>query len=53
MYTLKEKTKKDLLRASWTLEAAEFASIYYKKFAGITAQTPATSGPANRTITRV
>lgn len=53
MYTLKEKATKNLQRATWTLEAAEFASIHYKKFAGIAAQTPATSRPANRAITRI
>lgn len=53
VYTLKEKTTKNLLRATWTFEATEFASIHYKKFAGVAAQTPATSGPANRAITRI
>ena len=53
VYTLKEKTTKNLLRSTWTFEATEFASIHYKKFAGVAAQTPATSGPANRAITRI
>lgn len=30
-----------------TLKTAEFASIYYKKFAGIAAQTPAACCTAN------
>ena len=45
--------QKNLLVTSWTLEAAELASIFYKKFAGIAAQTPATSRTTYRTITGI